>query len=459
MNYQEIASQIFETVGGSDNIQNYEHCATRLRIIVKDDTKIDKEKIEQLKENIGGYFFQSGQHQFIIGTGNVNHVYESFQKLMGKKNITQDGDFKQDAYANMKPMQKLMRIFADVLIPLIPALVTTGLLMGIRGMLTNLGVVMSPEFTTLFGMLTDIAFAFLPVLITYSATKRFGGNPILGIVVGLMMVAPQLPNAWAVASGTAQPMVIKLLGLSISIVGYQGSVLPGIFAGWLVAFVERNARKVVPAIMDLIITPFISILVPITVVLFVVGPVLHGIEQYATQGVLLLTQLPFGIGQIIYGGIQQVIVITGMHHALSVIEIQLISETGVNILQPLGTASMAGQFGAAIAIATLMKNKKQKSNAISASASTLFGITEPLLFGVTLPNPKAFAMGMIGGAVGGFVTYILGVSPAGMGITFIPGLLLYTQSFGAMFGYLMVILSAFATAFILTRMVFKVEPK
>ncbi len=455
MNYQDIAARILESAGGKDNIQNFEHCATRLRIIVKDDTVVDVAKVDALKEDIGGYFFQSGQHQFIIGTGKVNYVYEAFQTLMGK--APSDTNFKEDAYANMKPMQKLMRIFADVLIPLIPALVTTGLLMGIRGMLTNMGVEMSVEFATLFGMLTDIAFAFLPVLITYSATKRFGGNPILGIVVGLMMVAPQLPNAWAVATGGAEPMVVSIFGLSINIVGYQGSVLPGIFAGWLVAWVERHVRKYVPAMMDLIVTPFVSILVSITVVLFVVGPMLHGVEQFATHGVLLLTQIPFGIGQIFYAAIQQVIVITGMHHALSVIEIQLITETGVNILQPLGTASMAGQFGAAIAVATLMRNKKQQSNAISASASTLFGITEPLLFGVTLPNPKAFAMGMVGGAVGGFVTYILGVAPAGMGITFIPGLLLYTQSVGAMIGYLIVIASSFATAFILTRMFVKVD--
>lgn len=456
MNYQDIASRILEAVGGKTNVQNFEHCATRLRIIVKNNDAVDAGKIELLKENIGGYFFQSGQHQFIIGTGKVNNVFEAFKKELGQE-IQSSDEFKQDAYANMKPVQKLMRIFADVLIPLIPALVTTGLLMGIRGMLNNLGVVMSPEFASLFEMLTDIAFAFLPVLITYSATKRFGGNPILGIVVGLMMVAPQLPNAWAVATGGAEPMMLNIFGFTVSIVGYQGSVLPGIFAGWLVAWVERNVRKIVPAMMDLIVTPFVSILVSISVVLVLVGPILHSVEQFATQGVLVLTQIPFGIGQIIYAAIQQVIVITGMHHALSVIEIQLINETGVNILQPLGTASMAGQFGAAIAIATLLKNKKQKSNALSASASTLFGITEPLLFGVTLPQPKAFVMGMIGGAVGGLVTYLFKVAPAGMGITFIPGLLLYTESFTAILGYLLVIVSAFATAFILTRLFVKIE--
>ena len=457
MNYKEISKIILDAVGGKENVRSYEHCATRLRVILNDDNLLDKNKIENLKEEIGGYFYQSGQHQFIIGTGKVNHVYESFKEELGESSAKSDDDFKKDAYANMKPLQKLMRIFGDVLIPLIPALVTTGLLMGIRGLINNLGVVMSPEFATLFEMLTDIAFAFLPVLITYSATKRFGGNPILGIVVGLMMVAPQLPNAWAVASGAAEPMKLSLLGFNINIVGYQGSVLPGIFAGWLLSSVERNLRKVVPTMMDLIVTPFISILVSISVVLLVVGPILHSVEQFATNGVLILTTIPFGIGHIIYAAIQQIIVLTGMHHALSVIEIQLINETGVNILQPLGTASMAGQFGAAIAVATMLKTKKQRSNAYSASASTLFGITEPLLFGVTLPHIKAFAMGMIGGAVGGFVTYILNVAPAGMGITFIPGFLLYSESVLSALSYLAVIASSFAVAFILTKMFVKIK--
>lgn len=456
MNYTDIAGKIIDSVGGKDNIRSYEHCATRMRIILKDDNLLNHNKLELLKEDIGGYFYQSGQHQFIIGTGKVNYVFDEIKKVM-KNEASSPNSFKEDAYSHMKPHQKLMRILGDILVPLIPALVTTGLLMGVRGLLNNLGVNMSPEFATLFEMLTDIAFAFLPVLITYSATKRFGGNPILGIVVGLMMVAPQLPNAWVVASGGADPMRVNFFGIGVNVVGYQGSVLPGIFAGWLVAFVERKVRKIVPSMMDLIVTPFVSILASISVVLFVVGPILHSLEQFATNGVLVLTQIPFGIGQIIYAAIQQVIVVTGMHHALSVIEIQLINETGVNILQPLGTASMAGQFGAAIAVAMMLKSQKQRSNAYSASASTLFGITEPLLFGITLVRPKVFLMGMIGGAVGGLITFLLKVAPAGMGITFIPGFLLYTESMYSMMTYFLVIAGAFITGFILTRTLVKIE--
>lgn len=453
MDYQKIAKAILDAVGGKENVRNYEHCATRLRVIVEDNDKIDTDKIEALKESIGGYFFQSGQHQFIIGTGKVNEVYAAFQNYVPQG----DKDFKGDAYENMTFLQKGLRIIADILIPLIPALVTTGLLMGVRGLLTNLNVAMSPEVATLFEMLTDVAFAFLPVLITYSATKRFGGNPLLGIVVGLMMVAPQLPNAWSVASGDASPMGISIFGISLNIIGYQGSVLPGIFAGWLLSKLEKALRKVVPSIMDLIITPFVSMLVTISVVLLVVGPLLHQVELGATSLVLTMINLPLGIGYALYGAFQQVIVITGMHHALSVIEIQLLAETGVNVLQPLGTASMAGQFGAAIGVALLMKNKVKRANALSAATSTLFGITEPLLFGVTLQYGKAFLCGMVGGAVGGILTFLMNVAPAGMGITFIPGTLLYTESLWSMTSYWLVIAAAFLTAFILTRLLVKVQ--
>ncbi|HZJ86891.1 MAG TPA: PTS transporter subunit EIIC [Erysipelothrix sp.] len=452
MKHKVVAEKILDSVGGKDNVINAVFCATRLRVVVKDNDLVDAEKVETLKEDISGYFYQSGQHQFIIGTGNVNKVHAEFTKLLPQEI---EGDFKEDAFKEMTPIQKVFRVLADILVPLIPALVTTGLLMGLRGFVLNLGVEMNEEFLTLFTMLTDTAFAFLPVLITYSATLKFGGNPILGIVVGLMMVAPQIPNAWAVSSGDAQPMVISLFGLSLKVIGYQGSVLPGIFAGWLISTLEKKLRKVIPSLIDLIITPFFTILISIFVVLLIIGPVLHNLELGATNLLLLLTKIPFGIGHMIFGAIQQVIVITGMHHAIGVIEIQLLSTVGSNVIQPLTTASMAGQFGAAIGVMALLKNKKKKANTLSAAIPTLFGITEPLLFGVNLPRVKAFVAGMIGGAVGGLVTFILSVAPNGMGVTFIPGLLFYTSSLTDFLGYIAVIASSFVVGLAMTRILIK----
>ena len=448
MKYQQTLDKLFEVVGGKDNIKNYEHCATRLRIILKDDSKVDKAKAEEIPES-KGYFFNTGQHQFIFGTGKVNAVYADLQSVMGDSDSNESsGDFKDDVYKNLNPFQRVIRTLADILVPLIPALVTTGLLMGIRGLLLELGVEIGDTGLALFGMLTDTAFAFLPVLIAFSATRKFGGNPIIGIVVGLMMVAPQLPNAWDVAGGNAEAMTV----FGIDLVGYQGSIIPAIIAGWMISKLEKALRKVVPEMMDLVVTPFISLTVTITVMLFILGPILQTVEHGVIESIIFLIEAPLGIGYVIYAAFQQLLVITGLHHSLSIIEISLINDTGQNVLNTLGTASMAGQFGAAIATALLMKNKIKRSNALSSTASTLFGITEPLLFGVNLRHFRIFVSGMIGGAAGGLVTSLLGLAGTGMGITFVPGLLLYTSSFWMLTQYLIVIAVAFAVGFVLVRL-------
>ncbi|WP_394150027.1 PTS transporter subunit EIIC [Vibrio maritimus] len=449
MNYKQMSAEIIDSIGGIDNVKSMEHCATRLRIVLNDDGLLNKEKAKSI-DDISGYFYQSGQHQFIIGTGKVTHVLNECRKLIGTESHS-ESNFKDDVYANLTPAQKVVRTLADILIPLIPALVTTGLLMGLRGLSMQLGVEYTDNALALFNMLTDTAFAFIPVLIAYSSAKKFGGNPILAIVVGLMMVGPQLPNAWEVANGAADPLSMSILGFSIDLIGYQGTILPAIFAGWLVSIIERKVRSFVPTIADLIITPFITLVGTIAIVLFVAGPVLQLIEHGVTSLMVTALDLPLGIGYIVLGAVQQLIVITGLHHAFGIIELGLLGQSGVNPLNPLMTSSMAGQFGAAIAIATLLKDKKSKANAYSASASTVFGITEPLIFGVNLQYGKTFVYGMCGGAVGGLVTYIFNVSATGMGITFLPGLLLYTNSFTNLGLYLLVMLSAFTTAFVLTR--------
>lgn len=446
MKYQQTVDQIIEAVGGKDNIKNYEHCATRMRIILKDDSKVDKEKAENVAES-RGYFFNTGQHQFIMGTGKVNAVYSGFQAEMGDSGESSSGDFKDDVYQNLNPAQKVVRILADILVPLIPVLVTTGLLMGVRGLLLELGLEMDENWLAIFEMLTDTAFAFLPVLITFSATRKFGGNPSIGIVVGLMMVAPQLPNAWAVAGGDAEPM--RLLGLEV--VGYQGSIIPAIVAGYLISRLEKGLRKFVPEMLDLIVTPFVTLSVTIFTMLLVLGPILQTVETGVLDGIVWLVEAPLGIGYIIYSALQQVIVITGLHHSLSIVELGLLSDTGGNVLNALGTASMAGQFGAAVSAALLMKSQIKRANALSSSVSTLFGITEPLLFGVNLRAMRVFFSGMIGGAAGGLMVSIFGLAASGVGITFIPGILLYTYSFSAMIQYIVVIAVAFAVSFIMVR--------
>lgn len=446
MKYDKTIEELLDVVGGKENIKNYEHCATRLRIILKDDTKVEKEKAEDITES-RGYFFNTGQHQFIFGTGKVNEVYAEFAQTMGDSNQNQSsGNFKDDVYQNLSTPQKVVRTLADILVPLIPALVTTGLLMGIRGLLVELGMEMSDDWLAMFQMLTDTAFAFLPVLIAYSSTRKFGGNPILGIVVGLMLVAPQLPNAWAVAGGDAEPL--SLFGLDI--VGYQGSIFPAIIVGWMVSKLEREFRKFVPQIMDLVVTPFLTITITLAVMLFALGPILQFAESGVINSIVYLVEAPFGIGYVVFGALQQVIVITGLHHSIGIIEISLLNNSGENIIQTLTTVSMAGQFGAAVAAAFLFNNKVKRTNALSAALPTLFGITEPLLFGVNLRSIRIFVSGIIAGGIGGLVTYFLGLTATGMGITFLPGLLLYTE-LNSLIQYILVIIVSFTAGFLIVR--------
>lgn len=443
MKHEQSVKEMLDVIGGKENIKNYEHCATRMRIILHDDSVVDKDKADEVTGS-KGYFFSTGQHQFIFGTGTVNDVYADMQQILGdSESSNQSGNsMKEDVYANLNPVQKFVRILADILVPLIPALVTTGLLMGIRNLLTELGMEMTPEVTAFFTLLTDTAFGFLPVLIAYSATRKFGGNPVLGIVVGLMMVAPQLPNAYDVRGGTADPLTV----FGIDLIGYQGSIFPAIIAGWTLSKLEKWFRSWVPQVMDLVVTPFLSLTLTVGIIFFLVGPIIQVIERFVLGGIVAAIDAPFGIGYVLFGALQQLLVVTGLHHALGVVELNSISETGLNVIQPLTTASMAGQFGAAIGTAFLAQGVK-RSNMISSAIPTLFGITEPLLFGVNLRAIRIFISGVVGGAAGGFVTYLFQLAAPGMGITFVPGLLLYTGDMGALVQYLIVIAVSFAVGF------------
>lgn len=351
---EQIVSELLEAVGGPENIKNYEHCATRMRIVLKDDSKLDQDKADSVTD-VKGYFFNTGQHQFIFGTGKVNEVYKSFDHYMDESSNTSDQKQAENdnTYQNLSLVQRLVRVFADILVPLIPALVTTGLLMGLRGLLVELGLDMTPEMEEAFVILTDTAFAFLPVLIAYSATRKFGGNPVLGILVGLMMVAPQLPNAYEVAEGASQPLTV----FGVDLVGYQGSIFPSIIAGWLIGKLEAWLRRWVPEIMDLIVTPFLTILITVGLIFFLVGPIIQVLESAVINGIVSIINAPFGLGYLVFSALQQLIVITGLHHSFSIIELNLLSSTGFNMIQPLTSVSMAGQFGAAIGMAVLVKDK------------------------------------------------------------------------------------------------------
>lgn len=452
--YLNIARDVIDAVGGQDNISSMAHCATRLRLVVKDRDKIQDEKVENI-DKAKGFFFTSGQYQIIFGTGIVNRVYEAMEEV-GVSATTKEGLKEQAAEKEGSSLKRLIRVFGDVFVPIIPALVATGLFMGLRGLLTQ------PQILGLFGMtpdsissnfiivtqiLTDTAFAFLPVLVCWSAFRVFGGSPLLGILLGLMLVSPSLPTSWDVAQGTGDPLLF--FGF-IKIAGYQGSVLPAFIMGFLGANIEKKVRKVVPPALDLILTPFISLLAMLLLALFLVGPLFHEAEMLLLHAVEWILNLPFGLGGLIYGGLSQIIVVTGLHHALNLIEIQLLAETGWNPVNMISTASIVAQAGAAFAVGLKSKKTKVKAVAFPSTFSALLGITEPAMFGVNLRYGKPFIMGLLGGAVGGFLASIFNMQATGMSITAIPGLLLYLNN--QFFMYILISVISFFVAFGLTWM-------
>ncbi|MGR9047540.1 PTS transporter subunit EIIC [Halobacillus faecis] len=448
LNYAKTAKDIMENVGGVDNIKAMEHCATRLRIMLKDEDQFNREKIEDIK-GVKGVLFKAGQFQIILGTGTVNEVYREAEKLGSTT-----GGVKEEAYNNMSPLQKLIRVFGDIFIPIIPVIVASGILMGLRSFLTNLGWLEDDTFWYKFSqILTDTPFAFLPALVGWSAMKRFGGTPIFGFIIGLMLVHPILPSGGAVGRGNLEPILVSLFGFESSIVGYQGSVIPVLGVAFIAAYLEKRIRKIIPDSLDLIITPFIVMTVGLFIGLFAIGPVARLLESSVVDLFQMLFTLPVGIGGLIIGSLQQVLVITGLHHALWVIDINFLQQTGENIYQPIRSAAVAGQAGAVLAFALFAKNRKQKALAYSAAVSAWFGITEPAIFGINLVNFWPFIFGLIGSGIGAMYSAAIGLTGSGMGIAVIPGILLHLD--GSMLQYTIVNVIAGGIPFVLTTLFLK----
>lgn len=448
---KQAAQEILKHIGGQENILNVEHCATRLRLVLKDASEFDKKEIEAI-DGVKGSFFASGQHQIILGTGFVNKVYQQVLEITGMD--TGKMMSKAEAAAvNMNAVQKASRLLGDVFFPIIPILVATGLFMGLRSLITNLGVELNPTFLTLSQVLIDTAFSFLPALVTYSVMKRFGASPALGIVIGLMLVAPQLPNANQVASGSVEPIYLSLMGLNIPIIGYQGSVLPALILGAIAAKIEKGLRKIIPDVLDLIVTPFITLLSSLFIGLIVIGPIMHMVEQGLVVLISMLMNIPFGIGGFMVGALQQAVVITGLHHTFKALEIELLANTGANPFNALVCGAIVAQGAAGIAAALKTKNKKQRSLYFTSVVPAFLGITEPLIFGGNLPRLTPFICGCIGGGCAGVFSSIVGLAGTGMSITALPGMLLYLN--GQLGTYLIACLIGFITAFVLTYVMYK----
>lgn len=451
--YAKIAKEVIQAVGGSENIKSAAHCATRLRLIVADRSLADDEKVGEI-DAVKGTFFTAGQYQIIFGTGHVNRVYEQITQLgIAETTASEAKEAKMDG---KNQLQKAIRTFGDVFVPVIPALVATGLFLGLKGALLN------DNFLALFGMsnadipntfqvlvdvLSGTTFAFLPAIVCWSTFRVFGGSPVLGLILGLMLVNGSLPNAYSVADPSSGVTPLMLFGF-IPIVGYQGSILPAFVAGVIGSKLEKKLRKTVPAVFDFMITPFLVLFVMLILSLLVIGPLLHALENVLLVIVEYALDLPLGIGGLIVGFFWSIITLTGVHHIFNMLEISLLASTGFNPFNAI--LCMCGFSSAGVCLAISIKARKKEIRAIgpSATVSALLGIGEPALFGVILRyGMKPFLLSCSINGVAGMIAMLLGMKGTGNGITTIPGMLLYIYTPSQLAMYVVLALATFITAF------------
>ncbi len=452
MGYGKTAELIISCIGGKENIISAAHCATRLRLVIGDNGKCRKQEIEAI-DGVKGVFEASGQLQIILGTGVVNKVYDEFVKLADIQAASKE-EVKQAAASKQNMFMRAVKTLGDIFVPIIPAIVASGLLMGLLEGLSNVFPAMSQSGTyTIIHLFSNAAFVFLPVLIAISAAKAFGGNMFLGAVIGMIMIHPDLMNAWSVAGADSVPTASAWFGLyNINLVGYQGHVIPVVIAVYVMSFIEKKLHKVVPEMIDLFVTPLVTVLVTGYLSLTILGPVFSTLENWVLDGAQFLISLPLGIGAFFIGGVYAPTVVAGVHHMYNALEAGMLSATGANTWMPIATAANVAQGAAALALAIKTKNKKTKALAFPASLSAFLGITEPAIFGVNIRYMKPFIAGCIGGAIGALYASVMGISATAYGITGLFGFLITTNY---ALSYLITMLIAGGVAFIISWILYK----
>lgn len=454
MNYNQTAKEILKAVGEKENIVSAAHCATRLRLVIADNGKADKKRLENV-EGVKGVFEASGQLQIILGTGVVNKVYAELMQIAGLAESSKE-EVKQAAASKANPFMRLIKTLGDVFVPIIPAIVASGLLMGLLEGLSKIWPEMTASGTyTIIHLFSNAAFVFLPILIAISAAKVFGGNQFLGAVIGMIMIHTDLLNAWSVGGMNPAdiPSASVWFGLyDVNLVGYQGHVIPVVIAVWVMCFIEKRLHKIVPEMIDLFVTPLVTVLVTGYLTLTTIGPVFSWLENGVLAGVQFLITLPLGIGAFLAGAVYAPTVVAGVHHMYNALEASLLSSTGVNTWMPIATAANVAQGAAALAFALRTKNQKLKAMALPASLSAFLGITEPAIFGVNVRFMRPFIAGIAGGACGALVGSLLQVSANAYGITGVFGLLITTH---CTLSYLILMAVSFAVAFAVSWVLFK----
>ena len=420
MNFPKIAEQVIEKLGGKENIATAAHCATRLRIVLNDESKVDKEGIDAI-EGVKGQFSVAGQYQIIFGSGTVNKVHEQLTKQLSIGDVSK-AEVAEAAAGNQGLLQRLVKGLADIFVPIIPAIVAGGLLMGIHSMLTSVGffweehsvVTKYPEVSDLVDFINTIAnapFVFLPILLGFSATRKFGGNPFLGAALGMLLVHPALADGWNYAKTLMEGNIKywNVLGLEIEKVGYQGTVIPTIVSAWVLATLEKTFRKFVPSYLDNLITPLFSLFIAGFLAFTVIGPFGREAGSLISDGLTWLYDTLGFFGGAIFGTFYAPIVITGMHQTFIAVETQLLADvarTGGTFIFPIAAMSNIAQGAACLGVALALKDAKVRGLAVPSGISALLGITEPAMFGVNLRYRQAFIAAMIGsGLASAFIAF------------------------------------------------------
>ncbi|MCR3759576.1 sucrose-specific PTS transporter subunit IIBC [Clostridium felsineum] len=446
MDYNKTAKDILKLLGGEKNVISAAHCATRLRVVLKNEKEAKTKEIEKL-DGVKGVFSSAGQYQIIIGQGSVNKVYKHFVEGTGisESSLT---DTKKAAMNNMNLFERFARMLSNIFVPIIPAIVASGLLMGLLGMLDAFHLVNSKSgLYVILNMFSNAAFQFLPMIIAFSAAREFKTNPYLAAALGAIMIHPDLQNAWTLGEGIKH--TVNIFGLNIGMVGYQGTVLPILISVWVMSYIEKALRKVVPEALDILLTPFLTLMLTGFFAMVVIGPGGRFVGDEISLGLQTLYNTAGFFSGILFGGLYSLIVITGIHHSFHAIEAGLLANPAIhkNFLLPIWSMANVAQGGAALAVYFKTRDKKIKSIAAPASFSCLLGITEPAIFGVNLRYTKPFIAGAIGGAIGGGYIVFTKVAMTAVGVTGIPGIAIVKQ--GSFINYIIGMILAFGGAFII----------
>lgn len=466
--YLNISEEIVKYVGGKENIQGVAHCATRLRIVLSDTKKADLGKIDNV-ELAKGVFVVGYQLQIIFGAGLVNEVYSVFSKYVGIENMSL-ADVKNKSTEKQNPIQKGIKSLSDVFIDIMPGILAAALLMGLSGLLGQQGLFGDKSVVEMFpalsginrfvGIVSSSIFSILPLIVVYSATRRYGGRPVLGLVIGAVMLNSNLADAYAVAQGNVTPEVINMLGLNVELVGFQGGIIIALMMGFVVAKLDVYFDKKVPNSIKLLVSPMLTVFISAFLLFTVIGPIGRLLANGITSG-LIWTTVNLGIfGYMIFAGIQQIIVITGLHHLFGAIESQLLVDTGTNFLNPLMSVAVAAQGGAVLGYLALhWKNVKTRELCIPAFTSTLFGISEPAIFGVTLRNKFPLVCGCLASAVAGGYVYLTKLASISFGTTGVPGLAIASPSNNGYLNYIIAHIIAIGCGIVFTVIYGKLKTK